>query len=1406
MKQIKCLFAMAVSLLGMNLAHGGITTHTIQFSDLSPGDGVENTLNVNGESANIEVVRDDLSHLGDISYNVTYESDLDGNGSLDTIEFTINVAAVSGSVADHGLTDVVSTDSATASIGTENASLRATSFLSINGNTPDGSTLIYTLNGLRSSVGNLQFDGFTGFEYLENSGHGHGYVVGIGDGLLGRAWNDIGDEVLRSATPILYVTGDQKNGTTRLPEAWGIGNVDFSFTITDRVDTADTFYVKTDGDDTSDGKSIDNAFATIQHAAHQMGPGDTCYILGGVYRETVDLSNLAGTANNPITFMNYQDQAVYIDGTDEITGKWNKERALWLEGDVAGTFYNGTSLTNMPGIGNVYRTTLPQDFGPIKQLFVGDKIMTLARFPNAPAYSDTVWTSEAQRLKFRDGQVEEGQISDRTHAVDNSVGTHTLANSGVSYVDCVAVTSFSGVQYVTEHEPGDAQFTYSSSGGYADARRTYFMEGGLGYAERVMLDSEGEWAYDENTGIVALWAPGGGDPDWIDEGIYAQTRTYGFIGNPYTQYITIDGVNLFAATFHFKSSDNITLQNCDLSYYASSERAFAGQEQSDTAEFIGRKVDFCKNITVYNCAFKYAPDTGFRANYVDSLLLENNLFYMTVYASVGGSDEYGEGRGANTVDCDNVKDLTYRRNTMATSGAAQGIRARRYIDPDPEAPVRPIVCEYNFHTDCGIMTTDGSSMYIPEEHAIESVARFNWFIENKQRCFRWDGANPVGNIKTLRGNLYRNVTTSNQKRGGASSFRLKGDEHEIYNNLGFNDNSAINVAEDKGGNPNSRVYNNAADSLTTYLDPSETNFFDSGTWWGQRGDGDFGLAGDDLDDENTSINFLGQLESRSLDDLLRDPSNYDFRPKADAYELIDQGVEVTNCTVNGELVDVTKDFYGAAPDLGAYEYNPDLKSYWIPGRQEAYATMPIPRDGGVGVPLSTDLMYLNGLKASQTKIYMGESADNLTLLAERGAGHTQENVIATDGYGLKPNTTYYWRVDTILTDGTVIDGDIWSFTTSPKDLLPLENRTIVGGEWEEQRHYVVYNNNSTAKNNRGILYSANAYQSTDGFKLTVVYQTGRIDTVYGHNFSFGLISTDTDLSTYTGFNPFSWATEDVYSLGANVAGDDAFRGLNFTDGTTCTNLDQSGDNAQFSVDAFTPVTIEIRPGGAWTYSINGVVEASGVIAGGFDLSKSYRVVAYGQDDHGGGKMIESMALDLLGEPVRLIAGVSPDSGPAAGGTVVTISGTNLGNGTDITNVTLRGVAAASIDSQSSTQVVATTASGTAGTGDVVVTSISRGTTTKRNAFSYVENQIIRIDGIEYVAGNGTFLMGFAATPGQTYLIQYTDSLTNGWTTVQPGIVAPSNRVQWVDSGLPGTESSPAEAATRFYRVINADQN
>ena len=120
---------------------------------------------------------------------------------------------------------------------------------------------------------------------------------------------------------------------------------------------------------------------------------------------------------------------------------------------------------------------------------------------------------------------------------------------------------------------------------------------------------------------------------------------------------------------------------------------------------------------------------------------------------------------------------------------------------------------------------------------------------------------------------------------------------------------------------------------------------------------------------------------------------------------------------------------GKAPDLGAYEFGG--KAYWIPSRQEARASMPIPKTKGKRALTNPDLMYLIGLNGVKAKVYFGTTPEALTLLATKK--HPENIVTLSRENALQANQTYYWRVDTILKNETVIAGEICSFTALPQE-------------------------------------------------------------------------------------------------------------------------------------------------------------------------------------------------------------------------------------------------------------------------------------------------------------------------------------------------------------------------------------
>ncbi|MGH0542159.1 right-handed parallel beta-helix repeat-containing protein [Bacillus cereus] len=73
------------------------------------------------------------------------------------------------------------------------------------------------------------------------------------------------------------------------------------------------YYVSPTGSDLNFG-TLDQPFATIQKAANVVKEGSTIYIRSGVYNQKVRVTH-SGASEAPITFQNYQDEKVILDGS-----------------------------------------------------------------------------------------------------------------------------------------------------------------------------------------------------------------------------------------------------------------------------------------------------------------------------------------------------------------------------------------------------------------------------------------------------------------------------------------------------------------------------------------------------------------------------------------------------------------------------------------------------------------------------------------------------------------------------------------------------------------------------------------------------------------------------------------------------------------------------------------------------------------------------------------------------------------------------------------------------------------------------------------------------------------------------------------------------------------------------------
>lgn len=146
-------------------------------------------------------------------------------------------------------------------------------------------------------------------------------------------------------------------------------------------------------------------------------------------------------------------------------------------------------------------------------------------------------------------------------------------------------------------------------------------------------------------------------------------------------------------------------------------------------------------------------------------------------------------------------------------------------------------------------------------------------------------------------------------------------------------------------------------------------------------------------------------------------------------------------------------------------------------------------------------------------------------------------------------------------------------------------------------------------------------------------------------------------------------------------------------------------------------------------------------------------------------------------PAGAIVSVSPSVGRFSGGYDVIIAGENLGDGGDVTNVTLCGVSAASVVSQSATQVVVVAGVSDPGHGDVRVFSASYGETVKTNGFTYGasalqllgtnDEAIASDEAVSLAKGSDMGYVLAGSSVERTFRIANPSALTlniSGWTT------------------------------------------
>ena len=714
---------------------------------------------------------------------------------------------------------------------------------------------------------------------------------------------------------------------------------------------ATEYYVSVnDGSDDNPG-TFEKPWKQVNTALQFLQPGDKCIIRGGTYNESVVISGLVGKVDEPIVFQSYPGERVVFDGTASIKGDWEIH-------------------TN-----EIYSLKIGFD---IWQLFVDGEMLINARWPNAFWYDKSIF--DYTKWGFSSNNSTYNLMESTGVMIDN--GTQNLANSGINATGAIAILNigqwltWAGI--VTNHTIGNASFTYilpdkPQAVHFVPHNCRYFLEDKLEF-----LDAPLEWYFDPIEKRVYLWLNHTTeDPNKHD--IRGKVSKFAFTINNGSSHITLSGLNFFATTVYIRGASrdkdvhNIKLESCYFSYPSYSQRALGSTAVPDatTLYYNGDLIENAGNFTVFNCTFEYADGQTMNYRGADGLF-ENNIWRYNDFTCVGDGALF-QSRG--------VRDR-FIRNIVHSNGPSVGFSPGAGNLPDRELGL-PIGSDVrlNLFYDLKYLQNDGAHIQTGISSQNGTVLEYNWCYDTEKWGLRFDRINKDNATWGYNGTMRYNVVWT------TSGIRLKGDDHQCYNNLAFDNENYFDLC--LFGYPGDGVKGENSHTVT------KGNVLQNG-------------ACSSTKIPQCQYDVPGQYDDNVKGDvrnLLRDPDNLDFRPRPDS-DLVLKGV--------GPYGKESMDHGGV---------------YWIPGRQNIGSSMPIPPDGTNTAKCDAHLMWLSGYNADKHDVYFGlseASVESATTSSPeyKAAMNSPANIF--DPGSLKPAVMYYWRVDSIRESATT-KGPVWSF-------------------------------------------------------------------------------------------------------------------------------------------------------------------------------------------------------------------------------------------------------------------------------------------------------------------------------------------------------------------------------------------
>ena len=773
--------------------------------------------------------------------------------------------------------------------------------------------------------------------------------------------------------------------------------------------------------------------------------GDTVWLNGGRYAEPIEVHDLGGTADQPITLAAAPGHEVVLDGTDVLPDNWREVTPDSPEGKRI----QPAQWKRLRG--KIFCQKLD---APIYALVYDGRLMSDARWPNSRW--DDAWrldrymvlrraSEESTRGNLHDGLPTEKTLeeSERWVLYDRSHLKHreeSLGDTGVSFTGGVAVMSHTWGSWATrilKHESGSDRFrydtTFAGSGsiqeeadGFLNHRLQWHKarqklkrsgHGGIHFflLGLAALDIEQEWWYDQPSQTLYFIAPDGKRPA---KGMARGKRRDYQLTVRDSQHVHVRGLKFLAGAALLDDCENSRLEDCTFrfgSYHKFSVGNFDMPVTTRIANARGGDKEKLFGNALVNCQFTYLDGNAFEGR-SRGLTIDNVLIYRTQQTTLG----------LDSRSMSINEPLLVRRVTIDDVGASVGIKGGG-IDS---------IYEMNNITRFGGLQYDGAALQMGGRERF--IYRYNWSHDHPKRSYRFD-AGSYPSFSNAFGEMSYNVAWNTP--GG---FAIKGDDHLLHNNVLLGDGAfeLFNMKRWGGKNERTVVANNIVPRLaagtddwhlpairksTKPLSPEEIATREKALAEAnarrKKSGFDDGTVGGNLPAPVLAIQRNNYMEDATA--VLRDPANLDFRPKRDS-KLIDAGCVLSNNDVAWKNVPFTGGdrTLGSGPDIGAYEFG--AKVYWIPGFQFPHTSTPIPLDGTKTAKADCDLIWLAGYKANRHDVYFGSSAAEVAQSTRPSKTFRGDANIFAPG-DLVPGKTYFWRVDATR-DGETIRGEVWSFT------------------------------------------------------------------------------------------------------------------------------------------------------------------------------------------------------------------------------------------------------------------------------------------------------------------------------------------------------------------------------------------